>query len=112
VGDWSISKLTLFSEQSSSKQAIPSQAKTDMRDNEGCLKIFPNPANNVINFYTKAMKDKTEVQILNSKGEQVKKLQFLPGESNQINISDIASGVYILQLNDGLKTQSAKFIKL
>lgn len=111
IGNWSITKIALFSVQSLLKNAIISDAKNNSNNNLNKLEVFPNPASDILNFRFKGMNSKAEITILNSNGQPVKKYQSLSGETGQIHINDLASGTYILQLNDGITIQSAKFIK-
>ncbi|MEP6683984.1 MAG: T9SS type A sorting domain-containing protein, partial [Parafilimonas sp.] len=107
LGNWSITKFALFSIQSFVKNAIDDAIVIDQNK----LQVFPNPANNFIHFYCKGMNVNSEIIILNVNGQLVKKCQPSSVESGQINISDLSSGTYILQIGNGQTTQSIKFIK-
>ncbi|WP_136669106.1 GEVED domain-containing protein [Flavobacterium sp. H122] len=71
------------------------------------LVMYPNPAQTTLNI---AMLDNRSVsyRIFNLMGQPLKS-----GKLNQqgINVSDLASGMYILEVNDGQKSISKKFSK-
>jgi len=107
LGNWSITKFALFTVQSLVKDAISSALKNNLNK----LQVFPNPAVNFINFYFKGINANSEITILNVNGQVVKRCSSTSVESGQINISDLCSGTYMLQLSDGQTKQSVKFIK-
>ena len=69
------------------------------------INIYPNPASSIINikddFYCLA------ITIQNTIGQIVISTPFV----NQIDVSNLNSGVYILSLMDNVKTKKIKFIK-
>ncbi|NJM80045.1 MAG: T9SS type A sorting domain-containing protein, partial [Flavobacterium sp.] len=69
--------------------------------------MYPNPTNNVLNI---AMADnrKASYVIYNFMGQKLKADANLQSE---INVSDLAAGVYVLEVNDGQKSIAKKFIK-
>jgi len=74
--------------------------------------IFPNPAQSVINFETSSFKDLVEVNIIDRSGKNVfSKRLNLNVNTSKIDISSLKKGVYILQLNDGKRVVTDKFIK-
>ncbi|MEP6466038.1 MAG: T9SS type A sorting domain-containing protein [Parafilimonas sp.] len=107
LGNWSITKYELFSIQSFVKNAIADAIIIDRNK----LQVFPNPANNIIHFSCKGMNINNEIIILNANGQLVKKCQPSSAESGEINISDLSSGTYILQISYGETKQSVKFVK-
>jgi hypothetical protein len=79
----------------------------------GALKVYPNPATNVINAVFPAIDNSGSISITTSNGERM----FSTGVSTGSNywnadISSWAAGVYIITLNNGGKQSSLKFIKL
>ncbi|MBN8565932.1 MAG: CotH kinase family protein [Flavobacteriales bacterium] len=68
--------------------------------------VYPNPANEVLN-------------IMHQQGEMVYQLITIDGkviksgriENQQINISDLQSGIYLLQLNSDGKSETKKIVK-
>lgn len=74
------------------------------------VSIYPNPANVVLNIdisTTLNAGENTNITIVNLLGETVA-TQTLHTGSNSIDVSDLVSGVYFLQTENGLAT---KFIK-
>ena len=70
--------------------------------------IYPNPATNKL--VIKNAREFNEAIILNIKGSVLKKA-ILRNESNELNIEDLPSGMYIIQLTGENNTISTKFIK-
>ena len=68
--------------------------------------VYPNPANEVLN-------------VMHQQGEMVYQLITIDGkviksgsiENQQINISDLQSGIYLLQLNSEVKSETKKIVK-
>ena len=69
--------------------------------------MFPNPVENILNV-SFVDNQKTSYKIYNINGQEVK-----AGMLNQkeINVSNLKSGIYFLELHDGHKTSTKKFIK-
>jgi len=107
LGNWAITKFALFSVQSFVKNAIADALITEQNK----LTVFPNPAGNIIHFYCKGMNASSEISIITINGELVKKCAPASVQSGQINISELSSGTYILQISNGQIKQSIKFIK-
>jgi type IX secretion system substrate protein len=109
LGKWSLTKIALFNVQSLVKEAIASNAKINVNSSE--LRVFPNPATDILNYNFKGINNKTTITILNSNGVTVRKYQPSAGETGQINISSLSAGVYLLQVDDGIRKQTVQFIK-
>jgi hypothetical protein len=75
------------------------------------LKVFPNPANQSINFYLEDINDCT-LFVFSTDGRLIHQ-QMISSESSNIELSNWESGVYIYQIFDKNKTPLAggKFIK-
>ena len=65
----------------------------------------------MLNYNFKGIKNNATITILNSNGIVVKRFKSYTGETGQINISNLAAGVYVLQAEDGIKKQTIQFIK-
>jgi len=76
------------------------------------FKIYPNPATDYVNIELSNFKDDVEFQMINTKGQLVKKGP-LNYEIEQINISNFERGIYIVQLiyNEERLTKTQKLIK-
>jgi len=60
------------------------------------VRLFPNPARNILSLDTKLAIEK--IEILDCTGRQ---LELISLSSNQIDISNLASGAYFLRLHSG-----------
>lgn len=68
------------------------------------LSIYPNPATDFINIgVIDADTDDLNVEIYSSSGQRVVKRILTPGEANQLDVSVLAPGMYIVQLKHGEK---------
>ena len=61
--------------------------------------VYPNPATDVLNISSEATAI-SEIQITNMLGQQVLNQQFNDSSSEQINISGLTSGIYLLKINN------------
>jgi len=71
------------------------------------LEIYPNPANETINLQN--IQPNTLITITNITGQII--LQTSLNQSNQINISNLTSGLYFIQSQSNNNFQTTKFIK-
>ncbi|OWP87739.1 hypothetical protein BWK60_02040 [Flavobacterium covae] len=70
------------------------------------MEIYPNPSNGLLNIRTLDNRA-VSYQIYNLIGQPLKS-----GKLNQeINVSDLAAGMYVIEINDGQKTLAKKFAK-
>ncbi len=80
------------------------------------MDFYPNPATDELNLrFTNLVKDQAVVNIYNATGILVKSMQFAGNELQAIqnlNISDLASGFYSIQINlDNVTNVGSNFIK-
>lgn len=79
------------------------------------FKVFPNPSENVLNLLLDGEKSgKGTVEILDWEGRKIAetRVNIGPGESVlQLDISNLAAGIYLIQITQQGKIQSRKFIK-
>lgn len=77
------------------------------------LKVYPNPAKDLLNIeFTSENTGKTKFDIFNLNGRLVKTVNLESIHNHyQINIQDLASGAYILIINNEGGSNSHKFIK-
>jgi hypothetical protein len=66
------------------------------------IKVFPNPAQKQISFENGAepIRNFKHYAILNPAGKEVQKGSLLPGQINSLNIEDLETGLYFLQLEN------------
>ncbi len=77
------------------------------------FKLFPNPTTDFINLiFSNAPNNSSDIIISNMSGQILLRQTGLSGVSNQINISNLPSGVYCVSVSntDGMSTQ--RFVKL
>ena len=70
------------------------------------FKLFPNPASEILNINHSY--SEVTYNLFSIDGKIIKSGNI---ENQQINISDLQSGIYLLQLNSGGKTETKKIIK-
>lgn len=69
--------------------------------------MYPNPTDNILNVRMVDNRQGT-YRLINFLGQQVDAGKLT---ENGINVSKLGSGVYIIEVNDGQKTSSKKFVK-
>ncbi len=73
------------------------------------FKVYPNPANNVINIKTDLTID--AVEVYNQIGQRVITIKGENLTDSSVNIQDLNKGVYFIKVMSADKTQTIKFIK-
>ncbi|WP_408041500.1 M4 family metallopeptidase [Tenacibaculum amylolyticum] len=73
------------------------------------ISVYPNPVSNILNLRLKASNNNAKTfKVINVLGKVVKSGTL---KSTQLNINNLNSGLYILEVTDGLKVFKQKFIK-
>lgn len=82
---------------------------TDFNSNESLttISLYPNPTKEVLNIETNSL-TKLNYSVFNYLGQVVKTGSI---ENNVLNVSNLNAGIYILEVNDGQKSVTKKFIK-
>ena len=75
------------------------------------LKIFPNPTSSQINLSFEKNLDDASVKITSLLGQTVLEKQNLSGNNLNFDVSDLASGMYIITVNNSGLVSNSKFIK-
>lgn len=79
------------------------------------LKLFPNPTTDILNVsLTMKISENVNFTVINSVGQEVISTSETLNEGNQqamLNVSDLASGVYILNIHTEGGTTQRKFVK-
>jgi len=77
------------------------------------INLYPNPANDIINFDLNSMSQKSELLIFNSLGQIVRQINIDKGkQSIQVDIANLLNGVYFYKLiEESGKSTSGKFVK-
>jgi serine protease len=90
---------------------ITYQTCTNINDlNEAGISIYPNPAENSFNISIESINDKIAFAMYNSIGELVKNMELNGAEDiiiHSIDIADLASGIYVIEL----RTKDKVFIE-
>ena len=74
------------------------------------INLFPNPAGDQLNVSLGGVYKKTVIKVYNLMGKLV--LQQESGNMlTQLNISKLSAGLYLMHVNDGKETRSARFVK-
>ena len=83
----------------------------DLEDEVGDIKIYPNPVVNELSIDYDGIEE-VEVNIYNMAGELVVALGIYAGGTlNNIDVSDLESGAYLIQLTSKAGTTYEKFVK-
>jgi pimeloyl-ACP methyl ester carboxylesterase len=73
--------------------------------------IYPNPTTSAV-FFDNTKHEFTEVQVFNYLGQEVAREQLTGAVANQeINLSNLSAGVYLLKFHNGSATATAKVVK-
>jgi len=73
--------------------------------------VFPNPATNVVNIANAENALVTGVSIVDMNGRTVKSVSFDGVAEAQINVSDLASGMYLMNIASDKGTTTKKIVK-
>ena len=83
------------------------QATAGLNDNVyNSLKMFPNPANDFLNFATNS-NENIDIQIFDITGKSVLRSENV---QNSVNISELNSGAYFVQITIGVEKETKKLI--
>ncbi len=84
----------------------------NQQSNANRATIYPNPAVETLNIQTtEPLTEDTKLTVFDVAGKKVLATYAKAAELNQLNVSTLNSGVYILQLSSSSLNQSHKFIK-
>ncbi len=75
------------------------------------FKIYPNPTSNNLNLSFENNQENASIKIISILGQTVLEKQNLSGNNLSLDVSNLAKGIYILELYDGFSVSKAKFIK-
>jgi len=79
--------------------------------NSDVLKVYPNPASDVLNISVPGLNgNQSSIRVVDMKGTVMME-EKITRSLQQINISRLPKGVYMLKLMNGDKTTTSKFIK-
>ena len=76
------------------------------------LDVYPNPAIDIVNIKLNTLNEDADLEIYNMLGKVVMKKSYdFSTESLSIDISEFATGVYILKVSSSESTSYKRFIK-
>lgn len=73
--------------------------------------VYPNPANNVVNIANGENMMVNKVTVTDLNGRTVKNVSFDNVANVQVNVSDLASGLYLMNITSDKGTATKKFVK-
>ncbi len=73
--------------------------------------VFPNPTSNQINFTYENNLENATLKIITITGQTVVDNLSISGNNFKYDVSSLANGIYIVQVNDGFSVKNSKFIK-
>ncbi len=72
------------------------------------INVYPNPANETINFATNNLMENGKLIVYDISGKQVNKIDFV--NATQLDVSNFTAGLYFYQITDGSKIVTGKFV--
>ncbi len=79
--------------------------------NELKVSLFPNPTSSQINLSLENNLEKANIKIISLSGQTVQEIQNVSGDNFNFNVSNLAKGIYFIEVNDRVSATNAKFIK-
>lgn len=84
----------------------------EMKNTDGNIKIYPNPAGNFLNIEYNIISGKAGFIISNTEGKEVLKGNFQNGaKTHSIDVSRLDAGQYVVKISDNDEIVSGKFVK-
>ena len=91
--------------------SLNSTLSTDNFESNNSLNLFPNPTSSKV-FFDNANSNFKEVAVYNYLGQEVSKAAFISISTNQeVDMSGLSAGVYILKFSNTETSQSVKVVK-
>ncbi|NVO83948.1 M4 family metallopeptidase [Hymenobacter terrestris] len=75
---------------------------------EKAVTLYPNPAASVLNIVLASKSPAVSAVVTDLRGARVANVSF---ENGQLNVANLASGIYLLTVSDGQKTFHERFVK-
>ncbi|MEZ7495394.1 T9SS type A sorting domain-containing protein [Leeuwenhoekiella aequorea] len=117
IYEYVFDKKGIYTFESSSKKGLKGAIKvTDSKsfftkDKEG-YKIYPNPVKDRIFFENPAESDPLEITFYDVLGKQVKRnLMSSSMAQNGMDVSELKRGVYLVQIDNGIRSFTQKLVK-
>ena len=74
------------------------------------INLFPNPAGDQLNVLVEGIQNKTNIKVYNLMGKLVMQQESV-NTITQIDVSKLSAGFYLVHVNNGKETITAKFVK-
>lgn len=74
------------------------------------FRLFPNPANNVLNLHTDYLSGNNQLRVLDYSGRVMLQWNNLAGNSHSLDISGLSATVYVVELSANGHTQRQKLV--
>lgn len=78
---------------------------------KGIVMLYPNPANDILNFNIQRFSANTIIEIYSALGQRVLETK-VASANGSITVSPLSSGIYFCRITSGTSTSIIKFIKL
>lgn len=76
------------------------------------VSVFPNPANSIVNIDISGIDaDQMSVRIFNSLGKVVLHPRYLKNQTNQIDVSNLITGIYFIEIEINNSIERFKLVK-
>ena len=75
------------------------------------LEYYPNPVTDHLNISIPNLKGAIEVHVMDYRSRVIQTNSFLNGQMINIDMSELSSGIYILQLKNGEESKDLKIVK-
>jgi hypothetical protein len=79
--------------------------------NDKLFTIYPNPATNIITIDYRSSSKNYSIKIYDATGQLVKNLENISSTKTTLNIVDLNSGIYLLNISDGSNSITHRFVK-
>jgi uncharacterized repeat protein (TIGR01451 family) len=87
---------------------------TEIVDDAGIadgVNIYPNPASEFVNINFNSSSKNISIKIYDATGRLVKNIENVKSGENNINISELESALYLINVNDGSSSVTKRFVK-
>ncbi len=86
-------------------------ATNNFENNQGKLSLYPNPTKSDLNLLLPNLIEKGTLKIISLTGQTVFEQQNINGTDFNFEVSNLNSGLYLIQISDSQNSFSSKFIK-
>lgn len=104
-------KVVVTVADTSGKTAVTAREETSIKTEAESIAVFPNPAKKSIKITYEIKSSSAILQVLDINGKPVLQKKLAQTNANNVDISSLVAGSYLIQITDGAKKLSAKFIK-